>query len=95
MRRTRVSDREIELLLSGELVESEQWSSLTPLLETMRSHWSHEPAEPDVQRFAASAASVVRALPTISTISSPGDGRWQRLGLTPRLATIAMAIALL
>jgi hypothetical protein len=95
MRRTRVSDREIELLLSGELVESEQWSSLTPLLETMRSHWSHEPPEPDVQRFAASAASVVRALPTISTISSPGDGRWQRLGLTPRLATIAIAIALL
>lgn len=95
MSRTRVTDREIELLLSGELVASEQWSSLTPLLETMRSHWSHEPSEPEVQRFAASAASLVRALPTISTISSPGVGRWQRLGLTPRLATIAMVIALL
>ena len=32
MRRTRVSDREIELLLSGELSASEHWSNLTPLV---------------------------------------------------------------
>jgi hypothetical protein len=95
MRRTRVTDREIELLLSGELVASEQWSGLIPLVETMRSHWSHEPSERDVQRFASSAASVVQALPTTSTTSSPGVGRLQRLSLTPRLATIAVAIALL
>ena len=95
MRRTRVSDREIELLLSGELSASEQWSNLTPLVEAMRSQWSYELSEPDVQRFAASAASVVQSLPTISTTSGAGDRRWQRRGLTPRLATIAVFIALM
>lgn len=95
MRRTRVSDREIELLLSGELSASEHWSNLIPLVDAMRSQWSYEPSEPDVQRFAASAASVVQSLPTIPTTSGAGDRRWQRRGLTPRLATIAMSIALM
>lgn len=92
MRTTRRLDREIERLLTGAPLQDRDLALLTPLVEGLRSLTGHLPPETEVRSIAARAAAVVLERSPQPTDAAASHRRRQRVGLTPRLAAMTMAV---
>jgi hypothetical protein len=90
-------DQEIELLLAGTPIEGGRLSDLASVLGVIRTQWTPAPPEADIAHFARSAASVVKQNQSQATAATTLQRRlaMPRLGLTPRLATVALTILLM
>jgi len=94
---TKVFDREVELLLAGTPIEGGRLSDLPSVMEMIRTEWTTAPSESEVEHFARSAASVVKvpqSAPTAVT-TLQRTRLTPRHGLTPRLATVGLAVLLM
>ena len=89
-------DQEIELLLAGTPIEGGRLSDLAPVLGVIRTQWTPAPPEADIAHFARSAASAVKMNQSQATAPATLQRRrvTPRLGLTPRLATVALTVLL-
>ncbi|MGH8948208.1 MAG: hypothetical protein ACRDXF_05045 [Acidimicrobiia bacterium] len=90
-------DREVELLFAGTPVEGGRLSNLAPVVETIRTRWTPAPSESEIAHFARSAAVAVNMTRSPArAVTTPRRRRAvSQLGLTPRLATLAMAVLLM
>jgi hypothetical protein len=92
MRTRRLLDREIEWLLTGAHVEDRGLALLSPVVEGLRSSAGHQPAEAQVRIIAAHAAAAVLERSQHQTDGAASLPRRQRVGLTPRLAAVTLAV---
>ena len=92
MRTRRLLDREIERLLAGVPVEDRDLALLTPLVGGLRSLAAQQPPETEVRNVAARAAAVVLERSQHLTDAAASHRRQQRVGLTPRLAAVILAV---
>ncbi len=100
MPKTRFSDHDIELLLTGGNPDSREAADLAPLLEMLRVNASYEPSHADTQRHAAEAAKIARLESTRSVgEAEPSSARAHRrrgwLASSPRFGTALAAVLLL
>jgi len=93
---TKALDQEIELLLAGTPIEGGRLSGLVPVVEMIRNGTTSTPPASEIAHFARSAASAVRMTQTQTraVTALPRQRAAPRLGLTPRLATVALAVLL-
>ena len=94
---TKVLDREIELLLVGTPTEGGRLSGLAPVIEMIRTQWTPTPSESEIAHFASSAGSAVKVTQSAATAVTTLQRRRvaPQRGLTPRLATVGMAVLLM
>ena len=96
MTTTKALDQEIELLLAGLPIEGGRLSGLGPVVEMIRTEWTQEPPASEIAHFARSAASALSMRQTQASAATPQPRRaGPRLGLTPRVATMALAVLLM
>ena len=94
---TKALDREVELLLAGTPIVGGRLSGLAPVMEMIRNQWTLAPSETEIADFARSAESAVKAAQSFTTAVTtlqrrPGP---RRHGLSPRLATVGLAVLLM
>ena len=94
---TEVLDRDIELLLAGTPIEGGQVSVLAPVMEMIRAQWTPEPSESEIAKFASLAGSTVKGAQSAATAVTTLQRRRvaPRHGLSPRLATVGIAVLLM
>ena len=94
---TKVLDREIELLLAGRPIDGGRLSGLAPVMEMIRSQWTPTPSESEIAHFASSAGSAVKVTQSAATAVTTLQPRRVRRqnGLSPRLATVGLAVLLM
>ena len=97
MATTKALDREIELLLAGTPIEGGRLSDLARVVAMIRTQWTPEPPASEIAHFAHRAASAVRMTRSQTSAVSTLEPRraMPRLGLTPRLATVALTVLLM
>jgi hypothetical protein len=93
MLQTKISDREIERILSGETTATGEFDDLVPIVEMLRDQGGRSVSDTAASRFAAGAAALVRTGQTAPT-AAPSSRRRNSLALTPRLAAALVVIVL-
>jgi len=91
----KVLDREIEQLLAGTPIEGGRLSGLAPAMRMIRTQWTPSPTASEVAQFARSAVSAVTQSEAKPVITLQPRRVVPRLGLTPRLATVVLAVLLM
>jgi hypothetical protein len=83
---TRFLDRDVELLLTGQVPEDDALASFMPLVTSLRSEWSRQPSDASISTFATLASAMTRKAETTSPMPSPAPVRRPRARFTRRLA---------